>query len=335
MKNYYPKYYKQFECIADKCPDSCCKGWDVVVDEKSEEIYKTLGGFGEKIRSAMTVDEDGDTVFVNKNKRCPFWNENSLCDIYIELGEEYLCKTCRRFPRIKQQYDGFCEHMLSFACPEAARLMLGCDNAYADFIGEKSELSDGLMGILLKARNTTVSYLCDRQLDFFDRLILCLEYNNAVQAFIDGEAQTICFDIDSRKNTQKKRLCATPVFELHSSLDIMSEEFISLLEKAKKLDFAPISDELQIKLERFGLYFVYRHYLTAIDTEDVITTIKRLVCACIVLARAFTVWDKSAEELFCLYSKEVEHSYENTETMEFELMTSSDFSVDSLIQIII
>ena len=33
MKHIYPKYYKDFKCIANKCPDSCCKDWDVELDD--------------------------------------------------------------------------------------------------------------------------------------------------------------------------------------------------------------------------------------------------------------------------------------------------------------
>ena len=30
-----PDYYKEFQCIADKCEDTCCAGWQIVVDKKS------------------------------------------------------------------------------------------------------------------------------------------------------------------------------------------------------------------------------------------------------------------------------------------------------------
>ena len=28
-----PSYYDSFRCLASACPDSCCKEWDVDVDE--------------------------------------------------------------------------------------------------------------------------------------------------------------------------------------------------------------------------------------------------------------------------------------------------------------
>lgn len=102
MKTAYHEFYKDFKCIADKCPDSCCKEWDVVVDDDSYIKYKNAdGAFGEKLRSVMTIDADGDRIFTLNNNRCPFWNKDMLCDIYINMGENALCETCKRFPRIR------------------------------------------------------------------------------------------------------------------------------------------------------------------------------------------------------------------------------------------
>ena len=29
----YPEYYNKFHCLAGDCPDTCCKDWEVDVDE--------------------------------------------------------------------------------------------------------------------------------------------------------------------------------------------------------------------------------------------------------------------------------------------------------------
>ena len=67
MKLYFSPTYHAFHCIANACPDSCCTDWEVVLDEVSEQFYRTLpGSLGEQLRSVMTVDEDGDTIFQEK-----------------------------------------------------------------------------------------------------------------------------------------------------------------------------------------------------------------------------------------------------------------------------
>ena len=91
MKNIYPSYYKKFRCVADKCPDTCCAGWEVVVDPPSERRYRAeSASIGDKLRDVLTVDEDGDTVFRSEGGRCPFLLGSGLCELYCELGERAL-----------------------------------------------------------------------------------------------------------------------------------------------------------------------------------------------------------------------------------------------------
>ena len=40
----YPDYYKKFRCIADKCPDTCCSDWQIVIDDESLEKYRNYAG---------------------------------------------------------------------------------------------------------------------------------------------------------------------------------------------------------------------------------------------------------------------------------------------------
>ena len=73
MKHYFPKYCEKFRCIANLCPDSCCRDWDVVVDDTSFDFYNTAKGeFGDRLRSLMTIDEDGDRIFIRQGEKCPF-----------------------------------------------------------------------------------------------------------------------------------------------------------------------------------------------------------------------------------------------------------------------
>ncbi len=41
-----PQYYDNFTCIADRCPATCCAGWQIVIDEKSLEKYNHVQGEG-------------------------------------------------------------------------------------------------------------------------------------------------------------------------------------------------------------------------------------------------------------------------------------------------
>ena len=78
-----PMYYKEFRCIADKCQDSCCIGWEIDIDEDTFDYYKSVEGeFGTRLRTHM-VSEDVNSFVLEKNGWCPFLNEKKLCDIRL------------------------------------------------------------------------------------------------------------------------------------------------------------------------------------------------------------------------------------------------------------
>ena len=120
MKIVTPAYYKDFKCIAGACTDTCCAGWDVDVDEASYKHYKKVkGSFGKRLKSVMVPSEDGGCTFTLNNGRCPFLNDNNLCDLYIELGEDKLCETCAEFPRFINEYGSVREIGIAPSCKTA------------------------------------------------------------------------------------------------------------------------------------------------------------------------------------------------------------------------
>ncbi len=343
MKHYFPKYCEKFKCIANLCSDSCCKDWDVVVDDTSFDFYNTAKGeFGDRLRSLMTIDEDGDRIFIKQGEKCPFWNSSMLCDIYINLGENHLCHTCKEFPRITQDYTAFCEHTLSFACPEAARLMLNSDfdTNFATHIPQNSptNYSTTEMNFLLSVRKRTLEILSDNKMPLPERLCRLLAFNDRVQNMLDDEI----FDISSMPSDEyEKQNCGDVsfIFDLHKTLDIMSKNWLCELETTA--EFAKtdtLSNRFNKQLTAYLDYYVRRYYLSAIDSMNVISTIKRMVCAYIVTAyeleRLKNPTESEIVKILQRYSKEVEHSYENGELLEDEFIFNPLFSTDNLISIL-
>ena len=116
--------YKQFRCIAQACPDSCCQGWEVDVDEAAAAYYRTLpGALGDRLRQVLKT-EDGATYMALENSRCPMWRQDGLCRIQAELEHDALCQVCREYPRLHMDYGDFSEYGLELSCPEAAKLPL-------------------------------------------------------------------------------------------------------------------------------------------------------------------------------------------------------------------
>lgn len=122
MEFTFPNYYKEFSCIAGSCPDTCCAGWQIVIDNKTLKKYQHFKGpFHNRLHNDIDWKE---SVFRQYNRRCAFLNEENLCDIYTEAGPKMLCDTCRNYPRHIEEFEGLREISLSLSCPEAARILL-------------------------------------------------------------------------------------------------------------------------------------------------------------------------------------------------------------------
>jgi len=117
-----PEYYEEFVCIADKCKDSCCVGWEIDIDDDTFAYYKSVeGDFGKRLKD--NIRTDGCNSFCLQDKRCPFLNKQNLCDIVLELGEESLCEICTEYPRYTMDYGNVREKCLGVSCEEVGRIL--------------------------------------------------------------------------------------------------------------------------------------------------------------------------------------------------------------------
>lgn len=127
-----PSYFDTFSCIGSSCEDTCCAGWKIQVDKKTFHKYRKVskGPIAKVLRTNITrertnpSDSNYAKIKMDENMDCAFLNEDKLCNIYIELGENYLCHTCTFYPRQMNEVDNRIEKDLSVSCPEAARLIL-------------------------------------------------------------------------------------------------------------------------------------------------------------------------------------------------------------------
>ncbi|WP_017416539.1 flagellin lysine-N-methylase [Clostridium tunisiense] len=194
MKLRVPDYLKEFKCIASQCEDTCCAGWEVVIDEDSYKKYKKAKGeFGKRLRSEI-IHREGENIFTLKGDNCAFLNENKMCDLYTELGEDSLCYTCKMYPRHIEEFGNLREIGISLSCPEAARLILR-HNKKVEF--EVSEIQeeitsyndiDALLFInLLQCRKVIFHILQNRNIKLEHRISLVLKFTNEVQEGIDED----------------------------------------------------------------------------------------------------------------------------------------------------
>jgi len=133
----YPLFYPDFACIGKACKDSCCKDWLIDIDFDTAEKYQKMGGaLGEKLRKKLHK-KDGEFYFeVEKDGRCPFLQEDGLCEIQRERGEEELSKVCDAYPRKEYIVHPYMQLDLHLSCEEAAIAILSWEG---DLIREDLE----------------------------------------------------------------------------------------------------------------------------------------------------------------------------------------------------
>ena len=125
MKFIKPNFYDAFHCTAAACSDTCCAGWEIDVDPDTVEYYENLEGeLGDRLREELCDLPDGTVCFrLGENERCPFLDDDNLCELILKLGDDALCEICREHPRFYEELGGRVEMGVGLCCEEACRLL--------------------------------------------------------------------------------------------------------------------------------------------------------------------------------------------------------------------
>lgn len=226
MIHRFPKYYKDFTCIADKCRDNCCRGkWDIEIDDDTMELY---GKAPEEIRDKLLASvriKDEIPVFKTRRGGCVWLEKNGLCGLYTFCGEKYQSDICRQFPRFSEYFGDLKESGIGLACEEAARIIFTCDDdtLFDEDITDEEEyrgkdFDDGLAKIIFRMREILIN------------ITLIPDVNN------EGLAKTIyeicekfqdLLDIYSPEGNAEKILSLLEGFEEGYSWETVNEKMIS------------------------------------------------------------------------------------------------------------
>ena len=142
MSTWYPSFYPAYRCRADRCRHSCCRGWEIDVDEQSAARYRKLPGeLGDELRRALFADEEGWHFRLDGEERCPFLEADGLCRLIRRLGEGALCDICALHPRFFEELDADELWGLGLSCEEATALLLG-EKELRFVCGETGEILD-------------------------------------------------------------------------------------------------------------------------------------------------------------------------------------------------
>ena len=304
-----PDYFDRFHCLAGSCTDSCCKEWEVQVDEASAARYRDLPGvLGEDLRRVMR-EEDGEVYITISDNRCPMWRGDGLCRIQAELGEAALCKTCREFPRLTHDYGDFVELGLELSCPEAARLILEGDETFLteEVPGnQEPEYEVEAMALLQASRERALALLRDTSRPIGETLALVLLYGCQVQGALDG-GEAVDFDPEAALETAREM--AQPgdmrdVVSLFQSMEILTDDWKERLN-------APQPGDWDGRTRNLARYFAGRYWLQAVADYDLFSRVKFLVTSCLLLRHLGGDFERTAQ----LFSKEIENDADNVDAL--------------------
>ena len=320
-----PKFFDAFKCVADRCPDTCCAGWDVEIDGESAEKYKNeTGSLKPFFDKHLTTDEDG-YIFSLVAGCCPLLDENKLCRIQLAKGEEALCETCRLFPRYFDDYGDIRETGLGLGCPEAARILLSPETEVC--LDSTAQSKDKIYNILSEKREEFFSILGNKRYDLKLKLSSVLFSAAEFQSSIDrvdwlGNDSTVPFS-DCIKVLEK--------------MEFISEERRSFLlslsdEKAVYRNSEKYSDDIV----RLFKYYLMRYMMTACFDLDLLTKVKYGIFACIITKRIYDSFPELSFDdrvrILYSYSKEVEYSPVNLDILDNSLYDG--FTVAELINLL-
>ena len=309
MELRYPSYYRNFSCIADRCPDSCCHEWEVQVDPEAAARYRSMEGpLGDDLRERL-YDEEGETYLRNEHGRCPMWRADGLCRIQAELGHEALCTVCQQFPRLHHDYGDFMELGLELSCPEAARIILESPVEWVTETvpgGEEPEYDGEIMAILRESRSYALALLEDGRYSVPQRLRLLLMYGYHVQGAIDG-AELSEFEPTAALGEAEQFAGpgdAAALRDYYLELDLLTERW---RERLGTLG-SPSWEEGLCRIAQYG---VCRHWFQAVSDCDLSCRVKMLLSGCALVARLPGDLAANAQ----LWSKEIENSARNLDTI--------------------
>lgn len=122
--NIYPDFYKQFTCSGNDCIETCCSGWDIHLDQTVWNYYSSLeDDFGQFVKQNCTYVDKEPYIKLTDQRRCPFLNQEGLCRIYIQYGEDHMSNTCRLFPRRHLKKGNNAVRCLSLSCEKVLQIL--------------------------------------------------------------------------------------------------------------------------------------------------------------------------------------------------------------------
>lgn len=112
----------KFSCLGDKCSDTCCQAWSMMIDEQMLERYKK-----DAPELLDAVEPAKETPWVMKKDKATGFCvkfEDGMCGIHKKYGDTFLGDACHFYPRVTRSLGDKTLMTATMSCPEVVRLAL-------------------------------------------------------------------------------------------------------------------------------------------------------------------------------------------------------------------
>lgn len=319
----FPKFYRDFKCIADRCTDSCCIGWEIDIDSATYDKYRLMP---ENFQKNIAVCDGVAHFVLTEDERCPFLQKDGLCKIILEHSEDMLCDICREHPRFYEWYGNYKDAGVGLCCEEAVRLTLESEKPLEYETVETQEISDDdtsedICKSVFELRKSLFSIINDSSLTLFDRIERCFSKIGVKDVAAPCSADEFlaeCVEIAKEMS---------PFDELWEKY-ILSLEALSFQEVKERINKA--LSENQIRYEKSLSYFVFRHFIKACFDGDLLAHFKLAVIMLIFEMLIDCVNDDLLFNTRYL-SKQVEYSEENIDLLTDECCFNALISENNIL----
>lgn len=331
MEYTYPDYYKNFKCIGGECKDNCCAaGWQITIDDESLEKYETMEGeIGVRLRNSIDW-ENG--MFEQFEHKCALLNENGLCDVYCDAGEDKMCILCHRYPRHYEEFENVREISLSVSCPEAAKIVLGNRGKvgfYTETDEEEEEYEDFdylMYTKLLDIREILLDVLHERKGSVAYRISKLLDIVHGIQGLIDNdeifgideqEQRALTEQINYRRYTGKMKLRQEYMVEMMQNLhrlEVLRPTWTDFIREVQSILYVYLDAEEYGKLceefdsfygermqeyEQLMSYFIYTYFCGAVYDYEVESKLRFGIAAVLIIHEMdMAMWYKNKDLTF-------------------------------------
>jgi lysine-N-methylase len=336
-----PEFYDSFHCIAGKCTDTCCIGWEIDIDDESAKRYaKVQGEFGKRLQQNI---EDGHFKLI-PGDRCPFLREDGLCDMICHLGESSLCDICREHPRFVEVYGDIMEKGIGLCCEEAVRLLLESKGSATSPIAfverEIDEIPDEIPDDAIEARDAIFEerehlfkILADHSKPLNKRLVKLLDYAIETSGFEFPETRPSEINATDKISDNAHQTW----IEILGKGESYGPAWDTAYKQLKENGWAKIARQdsphplfTDSDGEKIIAYLLFRYYEKSLFDGNSLTKVEFAIYFWVMVQK----FQATKIDAIKLLSKQTEYSEEIMELFEQEFMENPAFFPDSIKKIL-